>query len=240
LIPVYSLWGRADGPYSYGNYYIHNSFIATQESDQSTGPWGAASAFKFHSYEYTNDKVCNLKIKEFFEYTDPVAGIGFTHIVQPAFTADETLLCRAEAYVMKKDYVNATGDLSLFMRNYSTGTILTRTNIRNYYNNLAYYEFNAPTPKKRLNPDFTIEAGEQENFIHCVLHIRRILTRSEGLRWFDMKRYGIEIHRRSISGNNEIISLGVLKVDDPRRALQIPMDVINAGLPPNPRTNQNH
>jgi hypothetical protein len=121
------------------------------------------------------------------------------------------------------------------MKNYSTSASFTRESINDFYSKAAYYEYNAATPKKRLNPDFAIDAGEQENFIHCILHIRRILTRSEGLRWFDIKRYGIEIYRRSISENNVITRLDFLSKDDPRRAIQLPMDVINAGLPANPR-----
>jgi hypothetical protein len=138
------------------------------------------------------------------------------------------------------------------------GTILTRNNIKEFYKEyykdddkeegMPYYQYVYDekekafvfivTPKKRLNPDFYIEAGEQESLIHCVLHIRRILTRSEGLRWFDIKRYGIEIYRRSITLNNDVVALDFLSVNDPRRAMQLPMDVINAGLPANPRNNQ--
>lgn len=43
------------------------------------------------------------------------------------------------------------------------------------------------------------------------------------MRWFDLKRYGIEFaHNRD--GNSDI----VLKKDDPRRAFQLPQDVISA------------
>ena len=249
LIPTYSLWGRHDGPYYTGCYYIHNNTISAYETDRSVGPWGngsVANTYKSRAIYLTVDKVCNYKIKEFFEYTDPVQGIGYAHIVHPVFTTDETLLCRAEAYVMTKEYDKACDDLSLFMRNYSNGTILTRENMNAFYENLEYYQpgYDAATkiplatPKKKLNPDFVVEQGEQENLIHCVLHIRRILTRSEGLRWFDVKRYGIEIYRRSITENNSkpiTPDLDFLAADDLRRAIQLPMDVINAGLPANPR-----
>lgn len=235
LMPAHSLWGIYDGPYYSGCYYMHHDVISETETDASAGPWGSASTFRFKPLNLMIQKVVNYKIMAFFEYTDPVQRIGYYHIVYPAFTADETLLCRAEAYAMNKEYTNAVNDLALFMRNYSTGTTLTRQNINNFYNNRAYYQYDAPTAKKKLNPDFEIEAGDQENLIHCVLHIRRILTRSEGLRWFDVKRYGIEISRRSFSVNFEVSELDFLSKNDPRRAIQLPMDVINAGLTPNPR-----
>jgi len=52
----------------------------------------------------------------------------------------------------------------------------------------------------------------------------------EGLRWLDIKRYGIEI-----SHNRDGETPDVLTKDDLRRAWQLPQDVISAGVPGNPR-----
>jgi hypothetical protein len=60
--------------------------------------------------------------------------------------------------------------------------------------------------------------------------LRRIETIHEGLRFQDIKRYGIEI-----SHNREGLENDVLTLDDPRRAIQLPQDVISAGLEANPR-----
>jgi hypothetical protein len=59
-----------------------------------------------------------------------------------------------------------------------------------------------------------------------------------GMRWFDIKRYGIEIHRRVVVPSGQVSEITIkdeLKVDDPRRAIQLPQDVITAGLTPNDR-----
>ena len=89
------------------------------------------------------------------------------------------------------------------------------------------------TPKKRLNPlGFTLADEKQENYIHCILHMRRAETSMEGLRWMDIKRWGIEI-----AHNREGMAADKLLKDDPRRAIQLPQDVIAAGLPANPRNN---
>ena len=72
----------------------------------------------------------------------------------------------------------------------------------------------------------------QENFIHCILHIRRCETAQEGLRWMDIKRWGIQI-----AHNRERQTADKLLLNDPRRAFQLPQDVIDAGLTPNPRNN---
>ena len=89
------------------------------------------------------------------------------------------------------------------------------------------------TIKKKINPQgFTIPDSDMENLIQCLLHMRRIITVHEGLRWNDIKRYGIEI-----SHNRDGQADDVLLVDDLRRAIQIPQEVIAAGLEANPRNN---
>ena len=68
--------------------------------------------------------------------------------------------------------------------------------------------------------------------------MRRLEFIEVGMRWFDIKRYGIEIHRRIIVPSGNVTDIEIkdeLKVNDPRRAIQIPMDVVSAGLTPNPR-----
>jgi len=60
--------------------------------------------------------------------------------------------------------------------------------------------------------------------------------RFTGLRTVTLKRYGIEINRRLVNGQTTIVEVqDQLKVRDNRRALQLPIDVIDAGLTPNPR-----
>jgi hypothetical protein len=56
------------------------------------------------------------------------------------------------------------------------------------------------------------------------------------MRFFDIKRHGIEVHRREVGTALEIKKVtDSLTVNDPRRALQLPKDVITAGMTPNPR-----
>ena len=235
-ITTQSFWGRVFGPSFGGSKYSHNQIIANYETTGSSGPWGNDGVFYFASGSYSAiPKIISRTFVEYFEYTDPVNGIGYPHIVQTEFTTDETLLCRTEAYILKKQYDNATKDLSAFMTAYSTaGALITRSKINSYYGAMPYYTLLQPTAKKQLSPDFTIDAGEQENFINCVLHMRRILTIHQGLRWFDVKRYGIKIYRRTVD-KNPIIAQDSLMANDSRTAIQLPQNVINAGITANPR-----
>ena len=67
-------------------------------------------------------------------------------------------------------------------------------------------------------------------YIYCVLHFRRIETLFDGYRWFDIKRYGIEVTHKI--GRTRVETL---TINDPRRALQIPSEVISAGMQGNNR-----
>lgn len=238
LMVAYSRLGTVFGNYSTGKKYMHSAYLAGTETNQAEGPWGyyTSSMYRLPSLSYTSGYVTQPKMPYLFEYTDPVAGIGYTRTVYPAIQSDEILLCRAEAYIMKGDFENATGDLALWVTRHTTSTIaLTRDLINTFYGNMDYYTPDVPTPKKKLNLEFSI-SEEQENFLQCLLQIRRIETMFEGLRWFDVKRFGIVIYRRYLDANNAVTVRDSLTVDDPRRAIQLPQDVINAGLPPNPRT----
>ena len=81
-----------------------------------------------------------------------------------------------------------------------------------------------------INPDFTVEDGDQLYLLYAVLHARRIETMHDGIRWQDIKRYGIRItHTRD--GEEPI----VLEPYDLRTAVQIPTEATSEGLPENPR-----
>lgn len=173
------------------------------------------------------------KAGEYFEYTDKIAGIGYAHIVRAEFTAEETLLCRAEAFAYLGFEDFAIDDLKTYDDSRKVGnfkyTELTDSLIRSFYkpsNTLFVKTFNT----EKLSPHFVVPA-DIKPIIDCVLHFRRIETIYDGLRWFDIKRYGIEIEHAI--GKTEVKTL---KWNDLRRAIQIPDEVISAGLSPNKRT----
>ena len=78
-------------------------------------------------------------------------------------------------------------------------------------------------------PSWTLSA-DQIAVIRCALHFRRIETLHTGLRWHDLKRYGIEITHRQ--GTDPVRTL---VWNDDRRAIQLPKEVISAGMSANPR-----
>lgn len=251
LLTSYSNQGVNFGPYYTGKRYSHNAYIGQNEDI------GALAAFwgsDYNSYlalcarySGTNlDAWLRWNVPYIFEYTDPVAGIGYRHTVYNAFTADEVLTNRAEAYAMLKQYDKAYEDLTTWVRNtvvarYQNFTV-TKDRVEAYMKSLSYAyddaDKMASSLKKHLHPKFTIDAegSEQENLIQLILGVRRYETLHLGMRWFDIKRWGIEIPRRTMKGDGTPSKVtDWLKVDDPRRAIQIPQKVREAGYDPNPR-----
>jgi len=228
---------RILGPTGLATRFAHNQLIASTESSRSSTPWPGGHRFPSVGFAGGNPKIISFKFTEYFRITDPIAGIGFPHIIQVHFTTDETLLMRAEALVMLGRYQEAVNDMNTFMVNFANTTPRTLEQIVNFYNNMPYHTPLVPTPKKRLmNPDSGIVEGSvQENLLHAVLHLRRILTMHEGLRWQDIRRHGIEIVRRDVQDLTVIRTGDILTYDDPRRAIQIPETVAAAGVEQNPR-----
>jgi hypothetical protein len=182
------------------------------------------------------------RIPYLFEFVDPVAQTGYHRTNLAVLTADEALLNRAEANILLENYDAALNDINLWTANTlssKANKVMTEQIIVDWANGLDYYTSLKPTPKKRLNPlMIDVEEGSKlEAFLHAILYIRRIEFMHMGMRWFDVKRYGIEITRRTLSTTsiNPVAEYDVLTIDDERRAIQLPSDVISAGLTPNPR-----
>ena len=192
--------------------------------------WGAGS--EYGSWLF--------RVYEYFEYTDKIAGIGFVHIIYQPFTAEETLLCRAEAEVYLGQTDKAIADLGFWTSSHMVDKALTQEDINRWYKGGAekniYVSDLHPT---EISPEFTYDglSDDAKRVIDCVLHFRRIETMFEGLRWFDIKRYGITVHHAYRDPNEDDIHHDYLQWNDPRRVLQIPQNVIDAGYPFNNRTN---
>lgn len=176
----------------------------------------------FHS-EYVSYVV--PKMEEIFEITNQVSQTGQPHVVVPAFTTDETLLCRAEAYILKKEYDAAATDLSYWYKKKGVAGH-TADEIVEFYKKSS-----AETNAKPLNTGVSYDE-KQTNMLHAVLHARRVEGIHEGVRWLDIKRYGLSI-KHLIYGGTPI----VLEADDNRKAIQIPSQVLSApgNMTPNPR-----
>lgn len=236
LLPTNSLYNRI-----YGYRYGHNRDALSGVLEGSGPTWsGSHPCYRGRLYISGSQDygVFILNTGELFEYSDKVAGIGYPHVVRAEFTAEETLLCRAEAYVHKNQLANALADLQCW--DDSRKNTPTTTESSSVFKKLtpelikSFYTPQQPLYYKQLNntvmsPEFVI-SDEQLPYIQCVLHFRRLENIFTGLRWFDLKRYGIEVTHKI--GKTRVETLTPL---DGRRAIQLPAEVIAAGIESNVR-----
>ncbi|MCL2028731.1 MAG: RagB/SusD family nutrient uptake outer membrane protein [Bacteroidales bacterium] len=269
LAAVHSSLGLTTGPYRYVTRFGHTSMVAFWETVCSRGPWGPWLSLtpgypNYNTfwvaagvYQGALNRVTNIFVPFLFEYTDPVAGIGYYRSVHVLFSAEEALLNRAEANVMLGRINPALADINLWVNNviqtppntanFPVRNVLTQQNIIDWANSWEFYQPDRPTPKKAINPDFPL-IELQRQYMYTILHIRRHEFLNMGMRLFDVKRYGIEIERRKINGTGNVQQGSPPPIVDielyspnliagkrsPRLVIQIPPDVVSAGMPKNP------
>lgn len=196
-----------------------------------------------------------VKAGEQFEYTDKVAGIGYAHIVRREFTMNQLLLERAEAYLLgRHDKTNCYLDLwayeehrhNLSPADYtfflsggngmmSLAQSMIDKSVQDGNNRSRGYFAQTKNPNCFENWDFTqnmssdfIVAEDEVPYMNAINDYRRFETSYEGFRFFDLKRFGIEYSHMVGSDNVEYR----LTWDDKRRAVELPQEVIAAGMEP--------
>lgn len=185
---------------------------------------------------------CSSKVYEEFEYTDKIAGIGYVHTIKREFTCNELLLERAEAYIMQGNYASALEDLINYEKSnqsFSPQNLiswganggmadLTVDIINSYYakasnpNCLENWDF-----LTNMSPSAVVPA-EGVPYMNCLNDFRRFETNWDGLRFFDLKRWGMEYSHFIGADNIEY----KLTWNDERRAVEVPQDAIAAGMEP--------
>ena len=194
-----------------------------------------------HDYGY-----CSGKVAEEFEYTDKIAGIGYVHTIKREFTTNELLLERAEAKIMLADYAGALEDMAAYLESNQSFSDankifwgrnngmapLTVEVLNSYYskstNPNCFENWDFVT---NMSPSYVIPA-EAVPYMNCLNDFRRFETAWDGLRFFDLKRWGVE-YDHIYGALNEVIHLSW---NDPRRAIEVPQDAIAAGMQPSQPT----
>lgn len=215
-----SWWGNN---YTSGRYG-HSRTICQEQTIWGPAPWGTLAVYE-KVLGYGDQSIFVPKMDGFAEIANAITGSYWGRQVAFAFTADKTLLNRAEAYVLSGDYDKATTDLHYWYKIKAANKMPTKEDLN------AFYATADPTRNgKPLNPKFALEEGMQTNMLKAVIHARRVETVFEGERWLDIKRFGIEITHNL--DKEEPIKL---LAHDLRKAIQIPAAVVVAGMEPNPR-----
>ncbi len=205
-----------------GRYAMTMSLLS--QIFDSQGPWGNQLPVYTRTYYFANQCYFFPKDREMFMITDAAQDIGVPYVVQVTYSTEKTILDRAEAYAMLKEYDAAARDLSYFYQ--QAGANVTRS--AEYI--ADFYENEGSIYCKPLAPRFTIEEGMQTDLLQACIHARRIVAAQEGTRMHDLKRFGIAYtHACDGAANIQV------EPYDKRLAIQLPNPVVAAGMEPNPR-----
>lgn len=222
--------------------------------------------FKFYWFYATagqngGDKFLLPKTPYYFDEVDQNNHTGYYRTLVVAFKSEEALLNRAEAYALLGQNSEALADINVWTGNFVSDSVeyntyqydenwnyiyaktavpnhLTMGRIRRWVGSYDYYRPERPLPRKHLHPEWITleEKSDQEDLLQTILLIRRIEFLHEGMRWFDIKRYGIKLYRREINASLNTLTLtDSMEYRDPRQAIQIPFEVRGAGLQGNDR-----
>jgi hypothetical protein len=175
----------------------------------------AELAFRYQTYTAGTNNYLLPKINEYFVRNSVNANIGLPYVMVPLFTAEEVLFNRIEANIILNT-TNANAAIA-DLNNYA------RTRVVDY--NAADYTL---TPDKLQ--DYYAAGNVRLNALYALLDFKRAEYVQEGMRWFDIIRYGIEVVHTTTDGQTLRLADGDLK-----RVFQLPESVKQSGMPLNPR-----
>ncbi|HEU4553003.1 MAG TPA: RagB/SusD family nutrient uptake outer membrane protein [Chitinophaga sp.] len=205
LVETASLYGRYGARYRYGLDYAHEINILTY--NVTGGRW------VYPVYYYGNQDYFVPKLSEYFVKASVNAEIGDPYVMTPLFTTEEVLFNRAEANAYLGNTNAVLQDLNLFaskriVQYNASAYAITTAKIREYYG------------------ISDVKAG----LIQTILDFKRAEFIQEGMRWFDIQRYKMQVTHYTADGKTL-----VLTPDDKRRVLQIPQAATTSGIELNPR-----
>lgn len=180
---------------------------ATRSEPVAGGNWAFSEATIVESHYIIP------KIDLFFVETSLGSGIGDGWQMVPLFTVEEVLFNLAEAYTYKGQTDNAINLLNIYLS--------TR---------LSQYDPSSDNiSADKIMSHYNVSDLKQ-GLINTLLDYRKVEFIHEGMRWFDILRYGIVVTHKSLDGTQV-----VLTVDNPHRVFQIPPTAQQSGVALNPR-----
>jgi hypothetical protein len=191
---------------SYSQLFNLNMFGST--TDQRENP----------AFVKGENSVFPVRYQSLFERSSLNSNTGLPYHIATSFRGEEVLLNRAEAYIFLNRVDLAIADLQVLtdarysLDNENADRTITIERIRSFigiFNNDRFATY-----------IYIVDLERRKEFI------------MQGMRWFDIKRLGIEVNHTL----QDQISTITLEQDDLRKVLQIPKTAIEVGgLKPNPR-----
>ncbi|WP_090971677.1 RagB/SusD family nutrient uptake outer membrane protein [Parapedobacter composti] len=213
LVEAGSIWGRSYASYRYG---ITTPLLG----ELFFGANVTGGTYAYMVYGGT-ELVYNIpKFREHFVTTTINAEYGNPYNMIPLFSGDEVLLNRAEAYAQMGDFDRSIEDLNTFA---SQKVYVSQ-------NNPVYNPAQHTITRAKLR-SFYGSDNLKQNLIDATLDFKRREFVHEGLRWFDILRHKLPVIHQTADRRETY----VLGPNDPQRLLQLPEEVVLAGIQANPR-----
>lgn len=181
-----------------------------------------------------------------FVETSIGSGTGDGWQMVPLFTAEEVLFNLAEAYTYKGQTGNAINLLNKYLSTRIDGFLptdnLDEAIVLDYYTSNygldelqagildIFYGIGSPTTIQ----EYYALTDAQKAVINIILDYRRTEYVHEGMRWFDILRYGFEIEHNIRNNQKEIVDVITLSPTNTHRVFEIPATArAQAGLESN-------
>lgn len=186
----------------YGELFGFNPFPGT--TDERENP----------AFVKGDNALLPVRFESLFQRNSLNSNVGLPYHIEISFRGEEVLFNRIEANIYLGNQAAVLADLQvLFERRYSGGVVNTTMETMR-----AYLGVDASFPDDLV-------------LLNILLIERRKEFITQGMRWFDIRRYGFDVVHDLADG-----STITLAEEDDRKVLQIPKSAIEVGgLEPNPR-----
>lgn len=230
---------QTTGGTTYSNTRLTQSQYLTRiETLFAQNIWGRLDAYWFQPFIYTEQNI-NKTVQPKL----PSFPSDYYKSFEIPFTTDETLMVRAEAKIHKgsEHYASALEDLNLWTNAYLNDEddkkprkkTFTQAEIIAHYKSLPLDNEQRGSLRKPFQAHFPIASDDENALLQHLLQCRRILTLHEGLRWQDVKRFGITVYRR-VNNSGTYSVQEQLPGRDPRQAIALPDQAVTLSIVPNP------
>ncbi len=213
------------------NLLLMRKISLVQRTDFAHGPISSfyTNLFQAHPFGGVTDERENpafvkgdnalfpARYENLFERSSLNSNVGLPYHIAVALRGEEVLLNRAEVYLFLNQIDLAIDDLQILTdRRYSGGGAILSMELLRQFFGVAGNPF----------------VSDQAVLLEYILLERRKEFITQGMRWFDIKRFEIAVNHVQADG----ISVAQLESDDLRKVLQIPTSAIDVGgLQGNPR-----
>ena len=218
-----SWWLRLFGT---GRYGLSNelSDYASGNAHISGGPWAYRVVFFITGHNFIP------KVDEYFVETSLGSGIGDGWQMVTLLSSEEVLFNLAEAYAYKGENQKSIDLLNTYLSTRIVDYNPATDNIDAGKID-AFYQAN---PNLLVATPFNQVNSLTKGLINIILDYKQVEFAEEGLRWFDILRYGITVVHNQYNATGNIEQTYTLGVNNIHRVFQLPATAMSqAGLPGN-------